>query len=199
MRHRPLGRTGLSVSELSFGALFTSALGSSFDDSKQAVHRALDLGINLFDTAPAYANSEEILGRILAGVKVPLILSTKLGGRPLPFDPRDPRQLKQSVEQSLKFLHREVIDILFIHEPDRPQQYDWWTDPARCDGPVIGVLDDLKRAGTIRFTGLGGTTCAERGCARKQRDRMQTEPKRFIINLDTIRHQPTARRSWPSR
>ena len=161
MRQRTLGTTGLRVSELGFGSLFTSMLGPGFADSKQAVHKALDLGISFFDTAPAYANSEEVLGKILADVKAPLILSTKLGGRPQPFDPRNPKQLKASVEESLRLLHRDVIDVLLIHEPDRPLLYDWWSDPEAVYGPVSGVLEELKTAGTIRFTGLGGTTCAE--------------------------------------
>ena len=82
MRKRILGKTGIEVSELAFGSLFTSSLGPGFDDSKQAVHKAIDLGINYFDTAPAYANSEEIFGKIIADIKTPIILSTKLGGRP---------------------------------------------------------------------------------------------------------------------
>ena len=86
------------------------------------------MGINLFDTSPAYADSEEVLGRILREVKAPLILSTKLGGRPQPFDPRDKVGLIGSVETSLKNLGREVIDVLIIHEADRTQQYDWWSD-----------------------------------------------------------------------
>src|ERR1043166_9652175 len=98
MNYRTLGRTGLRVSELGYGSLFTLVLGPSLDDSKQAVHRALDLGINFFDTAPAYANSEEVFGKIIQHIKAPLILSTKLGGRPQPFDPRNAQQLRQSVE-----------------------------------------------------------------------------------------------------
>src|SRR5262245_51794194 len=129
MQFRTLGKTGLRVSELGFGSLFTSMLGPGFTDSKQAVHKALDLGINFFDTAPAYANSEEVLGKILADLKTPLILTTKLGGRPQPFEPRNAKQLMASFEESLRLLHRDVIDILFIHEPDRPLQYDWWSDP----------------------------------------------------------------------
>ena len=82
MRKRILGKTGIAVSELGFGSLFTSSLGPGFDDSKQAVHQAVELGINYFDTAPAYANSEEVLGQILADIRAPLVLSTKLGGRP---------------------------------------------------------------------------------------------------------------------
>jgi aryl-alcohol dehydrogenase-like predicted oxidoreductase len=170
MKYRTLGKTGLQVSELGFGSLFTSMLGPGFADSKQAVHQAVDLGINYFDTAPAYANSEEVLGRILADIKAPLILSTKLGGRPQPFDPRNAAQLKASVHESLRLLHRDVIDVLFVHEPDRPLQYDWWSDPEAVFGPVINVLEQLKQAGTIRFTGLGGTTCAEMAhCIRSAR------------------------------
>src|ERR1700722_13158932 len=98
MRRRILGKTGLQVSELGFGSLFASALGPGFEASRRAVFRAVDLGIDYFDTAPAYADSEEVLGRILREVRVPLALSTKLGGRPQPFDPRNPEQLARSVE-----------------------------------------------------------------------------------------------------
>lgn len=161
MRQRLLGRTGLSVSELSFGSLFTSALGPGFEESRRAVRRAVDLGINYVDTAPAYANSEEVLGAILTDIQAPLIVSTKLGGRPAPFAPQNPEHLRRSVEESLRLLHRDAIDVLFVHEPDRPLQYDWWTDPEGVYGPVIGVLDDLKKRGVIRFTGLGGTTTTE--------------------------------------
>lgn len=161
MRTRPLGKTGLQVSELGFGSLFASSLGPGFEQSRAAVHEAVKLGINYFDTAPAYANSEEVLGAILKDIHAPLIVSTKLGGRPQPFDPRNAAQLRQSAEESLRLLHREVIDVLFIHEPDRPLQYAWWTDPEAVVGPVLEVLDDLKRRGLIRFTGVGGTTVAE--------------------------------------
>jgi aryl-alcohol dehydrogenase-like predicted oxidoreductase len=156
-----LGKTGISVSRLGFGSLFTSVLGPGFEESKRAVHRAVELGINYFDTAPAYANSEAVLGQILRDVKAPLFISTKLGGRPQPFDPRNKRQLIASCEESLRLLHRNVIDVLFVHEPDRPLQYAWWTDPGAVAGPILDALDELKRAGKVRFTGLGGTTCTE--------------------------------------
>src|SRR5947208_901020 len=161
MRTRTLGKTGIAVSELGFGGLFTSSLGPGFEESRQAVRQAVELGINYFDTAPAYANSEEILGKILADLRAPLVLSTKLGGRPQPFDPRSKPQLLASVKESLRLLHREVIDVLFVHEPDRPLQYDWWSDPDAVYGPVIDVLEQLKKEGVIRFTGLGGTTATE--------------------------------------
>jgi aryl-alcohol dehydrogenase-like predicted oxidoreductase len=161
MQQRTLGKTGIAVSELGFGSLFTSALGPGFEESRRAVHRAVDLGIQYFDTAPAYANSEEVLGRILADMRAPLIVTTKLGGRPQPFEPQNRKHLRRSVEDSLRLLHREIIDVLFIHEPDRPLQYNWWTHPDTAFGPVIEVMEELKQKGLIRFTGLGGTTVTE--------------------------------------
>jgi aryl-alcohol dehydrogenase-like predicted oxidoreductase len=161
MGQRVLGNTGIAVSELGFGGLFTSALGPGLAESRDAVHRAVDLGINYFDTAPAYANSEEVLGSILADIGAPLVVSTKLGGRPQPFDPRDARQLLRSAEESLRLLHREVIDVLFIHEPDRPMQYNWWTDTHNLAGPVLEAISTLRQRGVIRHAGLAGTTVAE--------------------------------------
>jgi aryl-alcohol dehydrogenase-like predicted oxidoreductase len=158
MKKRTLGRTKLEVSELSLGGLFVSKFGGDLPQSKHAVHRALELGINYIDTAPTYGDSEEVLGKCLEGVKQPFFLSTKLGGRPTPFDPRNKDCLRKSVEISLKTLGRDHIDVLYVHEPERPQQYDWWTDPENVYGPVLDVLDELKKSGVVRFTGLGGTT-----------------------------------------
>lgn len=161
MKKRTLGKTGLQVSELALGGLFVSSLGGEFAQARAATLRALELGVNYIDTAPGYLNSEEVLGRILQEAQTPLILSTKLGGRPQPFHAQDRDGLLRSVEESLRLLKRDRIDILMIHEPDRPGQYDWWSDKERYDGPVMGVLEDLKRQGIIRFTGLGGTTAYE--------------------------------------
>lgn len=161
LKQRTLGKTQLQVSELSLGGLFVSSHGSTFDQAKPAIKRAVELGINYIDTAPTYANSEEVLGRALADIQAPLILSTKLGGRPQPFNPRDPAGLRESLKESLRLLKRDHIDILMVHEPDRPGQYDWWTDWTHVDGPVLQVLDELKQEGMIKYTGLGGTTAYE--------------------------------------
>ena len=83
-----LGRTGLSVSELSMGGLFVASFAGEFEQARAAVKRAAELGINYIDTAPGYGNSEENVGRILPEIEPPLIVSTKLGGRPQPFLPR---------------------------------------------------------------------------------------------------------------
>jgi aryl-alcohol dehydrogenase-like predicted oxidoreductase len=161
MRYRTLGRTGLQVSELGMGGLFVSRYGGDRAQATAAVRRALELGVNFIDTAPGYADSEEVLGLALEGVDQPYYLSTKLGGRPQPFDPKDKAALRSSVEESLRLLKRDHIDLLIVHEPDRPGQYDWWEDWERFGGPVLELLAELKQVGTISWTGLGGTTAYE--------------------------------------
>ncbi|MCJ7738630.1 MAG: aldo/keto reductase [Anaerolineae bacterium] len=161
MEFRTLGKTGIEVSKLALGGVFVSSRGGPYEQAKQAIGRALELGINYIDTAPTYVNSEEVLGRAieeLGALDKPMTVSTKLGGRPQPFEPQNGDALKRSVDESLRLLKRDHIDILMIHEPDRPGQHDWWSDWEGFNGPVLDVLDELKRDGTIRATGLGGTT-----------------------------------------
>ncbi len=158
MEYRTLGNTGLSVSLLSLGGLFVSAAGGPFERARAAAHHAIARGVNYIDTAPMYLDSEEVLGRILTDAPAPVILSTKLGSRPQPFNPRDPAALLESFETSCRLLGRDQIDILMIHEPDRPRQFDWWEAMDEARGPVMEVIDRLKGEGRIRFAGLGGTT-----------------------------------------
>lgn len=161
MNRRILGRTGLEVSELALGGLFVSAYGGAFEQARAATLRALELGVNFIDTAPGYMNSEEVLGRILEEISQPVILSTKLGGRPQPFEPQNRDHLYRSFDESLRLLKRDAIDILMIHEPDRQGQYAWWKDLTNFTGPVLDVMDDLRRRGLVKWFGLGGTTAYE--------------------------------------
>jgi aryl-alcohol dehydrogenase-like predicted oxidoreductase len=164
VEQRTLGRTGLSVSVLGLGGLFLSSprvAGHDRDEARRAVHRAIELGVNYIDTAPSYGDSEAMLGYALAGAPGPCFVATKLGGRPKRFRPQDQEALRRSVHTSLRLLKRDHLDVLLIHEPDRPGQYDWWRDKERFEGPVNEVLDGLKREGLVRFTGLGGTTAYE--------------------------------------
>ena len=158
MEQVTLGRTGLSVSRLALGGLFVSAAGGPYERALAAVQRAAVRGVNYIDTAPMYLDSEAVLGRILPDVPQPMILSTKLGARPQPFDARDAKALRESFETSCKLLGRDTIDILMIHEPDRARQFDWWEDFDGAVGPVMEVIDALKAEGRIRYAGLGGTT-----------------------------------------
>lgn len=183
MEYKTLGRTGLEVSRLGLGGLFvSSAGGTDRQRAYDAVSRALDLGVNYIDTAPGYLDSEEVLGNALEGETRPYVLSTKLGGRPDPFNPQNMDHLKFSFAESLRLLRRESVDILMIHEPDRPGQYDWWTNWEDFTGPVTECLAALKEEGLIRFTGLGGTTAyiLARICATGQFDVVLTA---FNISL----------------
>jgi len=163
MKMKKLGRTGLKVSEVGIGGAWFSPEGENLERSRKAIHKAIELGMNYIDTAAGYGPSEAGIGAVIKDIKTPLIISTKLGGRPQPFEPQNKDHLRQSVETSLKLLHRDCIDILMIHEPDRPGEYDWWTDRETYDGPVVEVMEELKEQGKIRFTGLGGTTAHELG------------------------------------
>lgn len=161
MEMRRLGRTDLEVSVLSIGGLYTSSLAKGESETRRIMQAAMDLGINAIDTAPAYADSEMTIGQAMKGLDAPMVMTTKLGGRPQPFDPQDINGLRASVDESLRLLGRDYVDILMIHEPDRPQQYPWWTSYDPLDGPVLELMDELKTAGKIKYIGLAGTTVTE--------------------------------------
>ena len=147
METRRLGRTDLEISILSIGGLYTSSLAGGVVETQRIMRGAIELGINAIDTAPAYADSEKTVGEATVGIDAPLIVTTKLGGRPQPFDPQDIADLRQSVDESLRLLGRDHIDILMVHEPDRPQQYAWWTCYDPLEGPALHLMDELKGRG----------------------------------------------------
>ena len=163
MKKRILGRTGLEVGELSLGAAFVTRGEDGYKGSFPVVRRALELGINLADTSADYGDSEEALGWALSEVDTPCIVSTKLGPPPgwSDFDPKDKDQLKRVVDLCLKNLRRDVIDVMMVHEPDRPGQFDWYEDDISFHGPVVELLQQLKEEGVIRYTGIGGTSVHE--------------------------------------
>lgn len=161
LKKRKLGETGLEVSELALGGLFISSYGTDADSAKAVVQRAVELGVNYIDTAPGYMDSESVLGGILGGIDAPIILGTKLGYKPEPYRHQDPEFLRRAFDDSLKRLRRDSVDILMIHEPDRPDMADWWSDADACEGPVMDILREAREAGKTRFIGLGGTTVYE--------------------------------------
>jgi len=130
------------------------------------VRRAVELGINYVDTAPMYGDSEQVLGRILPEIDAPLIVSTKLGARPQPFDPKEAAALRASFEESCRLLGREQIDILMIHEPDRPRQ-------GRPEA------EEADPAGAVRVEALeGGGDVRDGGGRRPRFPAPTTEPPR---------------------
>jgi len=158
---RQLGHTGLEVSCLALGGL---PLASRFarGASTEIVRRAAQLGINLIDTAPSYLDSEQMIGEALRKVDAEFIIGTKMGNLPPEnFRPRDPIFLRKALEQSFANLRRDRVDIVYVHEPDRPELHDWWPDREHYEGPVLDLLREYRDAGKIHFFGLGGTTTLE--------------------------------------
>src|ERR1700684_572280 len=125
MEHRTLGRTGVSVSKLCLGAMMFGDWGSpQHDDSIRIIHRALDAGINFIDTADVYSRgeSEQIVGKALAGGKRDnVVLATKVHGT-MGDDPNQfgnsRRWIIKEVEDSLKRLSTDWIDLYQIHRPE---------------------------------------------------------------------------------
>jgi aryl-alcohol dehydrogenase-like predicted oxidoreductase len=163
MEKRTLGRTGLEVSVLGLGGVFVSNVGAGRAEGERTIRRAVELGVTYIDTARSYADSEEVIGSALRDVPPedrPHI-ATKIGGWPIPFNPKDPTGLQASVRESLKNLQTARVAGLQVHEPDRPALFDWWDDDETASGPVNDILAELKEQGMITFTGLAGTTAYE--------------------------------------
>jgi len=151
MHYRELGRTGWRVSTISFGAWAIGGTWGHIDDdaSMAALHKALDLGVNFFDTADVYGDghSERLLARLRKERSEPFYVATKAGRRLQPHVAegytRD--NIVGFVERSLRNLACEAIDLLQLHCPPTPVYYA---------PEVFGVLDDLVRDGKIRHYGV---------------------------------------------
>src|SRR6202142_2866743 len=150
IEYRKLGATGVSVSPLCLGAMMFGAYGNTdHEDSIAIIHRALDAGINFIDTADVYARgeSEEIVGKALAGGKRDnIVLATKVHGT-MGDDPNhfgnSRRWIIKEVEDSLKRLQTDWIDLYQIHRPEADTDID----------ETLGALTDLVRAGKVRYIG----------------------------------------------
>jgi aryl-alcohol dehydrogenase-like predicted oxidoreductase len=149
MEHRPLGRTGVHVSKLCLGAMMFGAWGNDDpDESVRILHAALDAGIDFVDTADVYAQgqSEEIVGRALAGRRDEVVLATKFSN-PMGDGPNrrggSRRWIMRAVEDSLRRLQTDWIDLYQIHRPD----------PTADVEETLGALSDLVRQGKIRYLG----------------------------------------------
>jgi len=164
MKYRPLGRTGLQVSEVGLG---TWAFGSPVygsvgtDDATRAIRGALDAGINFFDTAPLYGTkeadgvAEQILGQALGAERDRVCLATKFGRYPTKGHLNtffNAAGVTQSVEDSLRRLGTDRIDVLFFHSPFGPEQ---------IENDVWAALAQLRRSGKVRFVGLSVSLFAQ--------------------------------------
>jgi aryl-alcohol dehydrogenase-like predicted oxidoreductase len=197
MEYRPLGRTGVQVSKLCLGTMMFGAWGNTdHDDSIRIIHRALDTGINFVDTADVYSagESEEIVGKALKGRRDDVVLATKVSV-PMDDDPNhrgnSRRWIVQEIENSLRRLGTDWIDLYQIHRPDPNTDID----------ETLGALTDLVQQGKVRYIGSssfsGSETVEAQWAARDRRlERFRTEQPPYSllvrgVELDVL---PTARR-----
>jgi aryl-alcohol dehydrogenase-like predicted oxidoreductase len=187
MNHRILGGTGMSVSELTLGTMMLGAMGNpDHDESVRMIHRALDAGINFVDTADVYSRgeSEEIVGRALQGRRGDVVLATKFG-LPMGTDANQrggsPRWIRRAVEDSLRRLDTDYIDLYQMHRPD----------PGTDIDETLSALTDLVREGKVRA--IGSSTFppdqiveAQWVSERRGHHRFRTEQPRYSILTRTI-------------
>src|SRR5450432_2660239 len=182
MQYRTLGRTGIKVSPYCLGAMMFGAGGNpNHDDSIRIIHKALDAGINFIDTADRYSRgeSEEIVGKALKGRRDNIVLATKVNGT-MGDDPNQQgnsrRWLIREVEDSLRRLGTDYIDLYQIHRPSPDTDID----------ETLGALTDLVRVGKIRYFGSSTFPAheiveAQWVADRRARERFVTEQPPYSI------------------
>ena len=159
MNTRPLGKTGLQVSEIGFGSwqLCNSDSWGGMDErtARRLVHEAVDGGINLFDTAPNYAHtaSERMLGDALQGKRGGVVLVSKFGHTPEGRTDFTVQWFRESLEDSLGRLRTDYLDVLLLHNP--PTEMYAGTDP------LWDALERAREQGKIRHYGASLDLAAE--------------------------------------
>ncbi|MDN3352367.1 aldo/keto reductase [Actinomadura sp. DC4] len=197
MKRRILGGTGISVSEFALGTMMFGAMGNpDHDESIRMIHAALDAGVNLVDTADVYSQgeSEEIVGRALKGRRDDVVVATKFGW-PWGADPDrrggSRRWITRAVEDSLRRLGTDHIDLYQMHRPD----------PDTDVEETLSTLSDLVRAGKVRAIGASVFPAewiveAQWAAERRGHQRFRTEQSPYSILLRGVESGvlPTARR-----
>jgi aryl-alcohol dehydrogenase-like predicted oxidoreductase len=151
MNYRLLGRTGMKVSEISFGAWAIGSAWGAVDDreSLAALHKAVDLGVNFFDTADVYGNgrSEKLIGKLLRERKETIYVATKAGRKISPHvaEKYTPTTIRKFVEQSLKNLGVDALDLLQLHCPPTQVYYN---------PELFASLDHLVKVGKLKNYGV---------------------------------------------
>ncbi len=183
MDYRTLGRTGVKVSPLCLGTMMFGAWGNQdHDDSIRIIHRAVDAGLNFFDTADIYSfgESEEIVGKALATLdRDTIVLATKVHGS-MGKDPNSGgnsrRWIIAECENSLRRLGTDYIDLYQIHRPEYGTDID----------ETLGALTDLVRTGKVRYIGCSTFPAYEIVeshwvAERRGRERFATEQPPYSI------------------
>jgi aryl-alcohol dehydrogenase-like predicted oxidoreductase len=152
MKYRELGRTGYKVSEVSFGAWAIGGTWGEVEDSESiaALHTAVDLGVNFFDTADVYGDghSEKLLAKLKKDRAGEEIIITTKAGRRLPEQTvagYNRENLTEFIERSLKNLETDCLDLVQLHCPPQDAYYH---------PEIFGLMDDFVKEGKIRFYGV---------------------------------------------
>ena len=146
---RRLGRTELEVTCLGMGGAGFGRGDVTDDEAVEAVHRAIDLGINYLDTAPLYGESERRVGLALAnGWREKIYLATKTGTHPEWRGDFSGAGTRRSVENSLRLLGTDYLDVCLVHDPDS-------MDPVVAKGGALDELQKMREEGLLKFIGLG--------------------------------------------
>ena len=160
LERRPFGKTGIEISRLALGGLPLCTNWGG--EGVEIIKRAAELGINYIDTAPSYHDSEEVIGKALRKYDIDIHIGTKMGNLPCEnYRSHDRDFMRKEFEASLKRLERDYVNVLYVHEPDRPEFYNWWSNDTPYEGAVLDVMEEARAAGKVRFFGLGGTTTLE--------------------------------------
>lgn len=195
MQKRKLGRTGLDISQLTFGCGAVGGLMTKGDptDQERAVQRALDIGVNFFDTAPLYGEgaSETNVGRIFAKLKPNVVLGTKVN---VPPEGKADigAAINRSIEESLRRLKRDHVDLLQLHNSISPAGQPRDLHPQVVLGEVVPAFDRLKKAGKIRFAGI--TAIGDTDALHQVVDSKAFDTAQIVYNL----LNPSAGRKLPA-
>jgi aryl-alcohol dehydrogenase (NADP+) len=197
MQMRTLGSTGVQVSEYCLGAMMFGKWGNpDHDDCVRIAHRAFDAGVNFVDTADVYSQgeSEEIVGKAIAGRRDDVVLATKVMA-PMSDDPNmrgnSRRWIQREVENSLRRLDTEWIDLYQVHRPDESADID----------DTLGAMSDLVHQGKVRYAGSSTFPAehiveAQWVAERRGRERFRCEQPPYSVLVREIERAvlPTCRR-----
>jgi aryl-alcohol dehydrogenase-like predicted oxidoreductase len=200
MEKRTLGKTGMAVTVLGYGAAEIGFQGVPFDTVNQLINGALDAGLNMIDTAECYINSEEMIGQAVSHRRNEYFLFTKCG-HDKDEDHWNPKKMAEQIDRSLKNLRTDRVDLLQLHS---------CTEEKLRQGDVIEVVQRARDAGKTRFIGYSGDSHAALYAVESGLfDTLQTSvsvadqesidlaiPAAKARNLGVIAKRPIANAAW---
>jgi len=155
VKHRKLGKSELHVSVVGLGCNnFGFVASMNVEESREVIDKAIEVGVNFFDTSDSYGSSEEILGEVLGERRKKIILATKVGAKPNPEGQKSGASrsyILAEVEESLRRLRTDWIDLYQIHYPD----------PKTPIEETLRALDDLVKQGKVRYIGCSNFSAAQ--------------------------------------